>query len=235
MRKLKFVTNNFYHIYNRGVEKRNIFLDEKDYYRFVYSFPEFNNVNQTSNLIKRFENHRNHIPNQKSLHSTSTDLKEPLVDILVFCLMPNHFHMMLRQLVEGGISKFLHKLGTGYTNYFNQRYKRVGRLFQSTFKATFIDTDEYLIHLSRYIHLNPLKIIQHDWKEQGIRNRKKMEVFLENYRWSSYPYYTNNFNFVSYVNKKIILEYFKDTIDYKRFVRSWAIKDMGHIKKGIEA
>jgi len=115
--------------------------------------------------------------------------KEPrklLVEILVFCLMPNHFHLMVKQKVNGGITLFMRKLGTGYTNYFNQKYKRVGPLFQGKYKIVHLYQDAHFLYLPYYIHLNPLELIIPEWKEQGIKNIKKAIKFLEKYRWSSF-------------------------------------------------
>ncbi len=95
-----------------------------------------------------------------------------LVEILCFCLMPNHFYLILKQLIEGGILLFMQKLA-GYVYYFNLKFKRIRSLFQGKFKAIEIDNENYLLHLSRYQHLNPLELIEPDWKEDGIKNLKK--------------------------------------------------------------
>ncbi len=141
--------------------------------------------------------------------------------------MPNHFHLIVKQLVDGGITKFMHKLGTGYTLYFNQKYKRTGSLFEGKFKRIYIDKDEYLIHLSRYIHLNPIELIQHDWKKRGIKDWEKVNEFLKNYRWSSYPDYIGKKNFPSVIKKDFLMGYFdKSKEKYEKFVRNWIIEDL---------
>ncbi len=114
MKRPSFVNNYFYHIFNRGVEKRNIFLDNEDFRRFLFGISEFNDINSTINILRRF--------NEGSPTSLKMIDKEPLVKIISYCLMPNHFHLILKQLKENGISKFLQKIGTGYTNYFNRKY-----------------------------------------------------------------------------------------------------------------
>jgi len=118
------------------------------------------------------------------------DKKDSLVDIGAYCLMPNHFHILLKEKTENGISKFMKKLSTGYSMYFNKRYERTGRLFEGTFKSVHADSDEYLKYLFAYIHLNPIKLINPVWKEEGIRNSVEAKLFLSGYSFSSYLDYT---------------------------------------------
>ncbi|MEK7558442.1 MAG: transposase [Patescibacteria group bacterium] len=114
---------------------------------------------------------------------------ETIVDIGAYCLMPNHFHLLLREKIENGISLFMQKLTTSYSMYFNKKHKRTGGLFEGTFKATHADDDTYLKYLFSYIHLNPVKIIDPLWKENGIADRKKAKNFLDSYIYSSYRDY----------------------------------------------
>ncbi len=218
MRRVKFEVDNFYHIYNRGVEKRHIFQDNQDYYRFIHYLYEFNDINHIINLRTRAEIFKK----SHSLNTEST-VSKLFVDILCFCLMPNHFHLLLKQRVENGISYFMQKVGTGYTMYFNQKNKRTGRLFQNTFKAKLIDSDGYLLHLSRYIHLNPIGIIKPNWKEEGILDSEWDEIdkFLKKYKWSSYLDYIGIKNFPSIINKDFLGEQFLDYKQYKEFVDSF--------------
>lgn len=140
-----YTENSYYHVYNRGVEKRIIFLDEQDcqvflYYIKVYLLP-LNSVRSMESVglkTKRFE--------KLNLHND--------VDLLCFALMPNHFHLILKNKTEHGIRMFMQRLTTAYVMYFNKKYNRVGSLFQNIYKASLISTDSYLLHLSRYIHLN---------------------------------------------------------------------------------
>ena len=167
MRKVQFANNYHYHIYNRGVDKRKIFLEDQDYYRFIHDLFEFNDLDATINLGRRF--------NEQGSTSIKTSKKrKKLVEIMCFCLMPNHFHLILKQIRERGITKFMHKIGTGYTMYFNKKYQRTGALFEGRFKAIMIEKDEYLIHLSRYLHMNPIELIESNWrgKASGIGKRR---------------------------------------------------------------
>ena len=222
MKTIKFTRNCFYHIYNRGVDKRDIFAEDKDYLRFIHSLYKFND--------KRFASpHRS-----ESKEVASKNAKRSLlVNILCFCLMPNHFHLILQPIVEGGITKFMRKLGTGYTLYFNAKYKRNGVLFQGQFKAILIDKDEYLIHLSRYIHLNPAELIDHSWEKSGTENWNRTARFLERYRWSSFLDYLGIENFPSIIHKDFLQTYFKDTIAYKKFIEDFLVKDIAEIRELI--
>lgn len=229
MRKITFANNHFYHVYNRGVEKRIIFNHAMDYSRFVRSLYEFNDEDATFNLVRDIRKDvRNRVSNIEDIKKEARG--KPFVNVVCFCLMPNHFHLILEQLQGNGISRFMHKLGIGYTKYFNLKYERVGSLFQGPFKAIGVDTDEYLTHLSRYIHLNPVELIEFSWKKKGIKDWKRVNNFLDRYKWSSYSDYIGKENFSLTINNKFLVEYFDDTNDYKKFVNEWLVKDL----EGIE-
>ncbi len=118
-------------------------------------------------------------------HRVKQEDREPVVKIHCSCLMPNHFHFILEQKEDGGITSFMHKLGTGYTKYFNQKYKRSGSLFQGRFKAILVNRDEYLNYLKQYIYMNPLDLSESGWKENGLKDWKKAKQFLKDYRWAN--------------------------------------------------
>ncbi len=143
MRKTIFTPGEYYHIYNRGVDKRSIFIEDFDFQRFLQSMKEFNTIEPIGSI---FEN--------RHKKEQFGNLVSKLVKFTVFNLLENHFHFGLTPLVEHGVEKFMHRLGTGYTKYFNERYHRSGALFQGTYKAIHIDSNEYLLHLSVYINLN---------------------------------------------------------------------------------
>jgi putative transposase len=220
MKYVKYANKHFYHIYNRGVEGRGIFNDDKDYLRFVHCLYEFNDQNPALPYGWVFKQER--LLNKERP-------RELLVSVLCFCLMPNHFHLILEQIAEGGITKFMRKLGTGYTMYFNEKYERNGVLFQGKFKAILIETDEYLTHLSRYIHLNPLELLEPDWKQKGIEDRSRTESFLCEYRWSSFLDYIGIRNFSSVTKRELIQSYFTPG-SYKDFVFNFLAKDVQRIK-----
>lgn len=200
-RKFIFSNDSYYHIFNRGVEKRITFTDRREYIRARKTLEYYRFVN----LPFKFSTFANTEISQR--HEILNELKSsPLhADILAFCFMPNHFHLLLRQVNSGGISKFLAKFTNSYTKYFNTRHERVGPLFQGLFKAVQIETDEQLLQVTRYIHLNPVKAnLTH------ISN-------LHQYEWSSYRSYLN-YELSEAINSKTILEYFKNVQDFKHFV-----------------
>ena len=187
-----FETAGFYHIYNRGVEKRQIFLDERHYQRFLQTLYYY----QFSGPKPKFSH---------QFHFKEKDFYEnpKIVEIICYCLMPNHFHLLIRQQEEGGIKEFMQKVLNSYTKFFNVKNDRVGPLLQGMFKAVPIETDFQLVHVSRYIHMNPyVSDITKD---------------LETYPFSSYPDYIE-ITQDKICNKKPILDFFEDAKDYKNFV-----------------
>lgn len=215
-RKIVFSVGEYYHIYNRGTEKRDIFLDKADYLRFIVLLYISNNIDvvHISNLINQGES---------LMKILSTDKKDSLVDIGAYCLMPNHFHLLIKEKTENGISKFMGKLATGYSMYFNKRYDRTGALFQGVFKSVHADNDEYLKYLFAYIHLNPIKLIDPEWKENGIKDKNAASSFLKGYSYSSYLDYSEGDNRLEkkIINKKAFPEYFSDRKDFEYFISDW--------------
>lgn len=177
-RKLNFSIGEFYHIYNRGIDKRVIFNRPQDSERFVILLYLANSIDniKLSNLDRTFE-----------LGETFfLERSETLVDIGAYCLMPNHFHILVKEKVENGISRFMHKISTAYTMYFNKKNNRTGSLFQGTFRSEHVEDDIYLKYLFSYICLNPVKLLEPDWKEKGIVDLQKVKNFLAKYDYSSY-------------------------------------------------
>jgi putative transposase len=175
IRKVKLVSGEYYHIYNRGNSKQKIFIDKNDYLRFIsllYACNQKGNL-KVGNLGKG-----------QTLYDTERE--EPIVDIGAYCLMPNHFHLFITQSKDDNISNFMQKLSTSYSMYFNKKYSRTGSLFEGKFKSQHISKNTYLKYLFSYIHLNPIKLIQKDWKEKGIRNKKEALNYLNEYPYSSY-------------------------------------------------
>lgn len=205
MRKPCFVDGHIYHVYNRGVEKRDIFIDNKDYFRFVHDLYEFNDSNHVINT-HYFFNHKSKSIEARKLYGYQK--RDPLVEILVFTLMPNHYHLMLRQIKENGIVKFMQKLGTGYTMYFNKKCEREGSLFQGRFKAAHITDETHFKHLPHYIHTNPLSL--------NYRGSTSID-FLKAYRWSSFPDYIGRRNFPSVTERGFLLDMFGGEELYKKY------------------
>lgn len=132
------------------------------------------------------------------------------MDIGAFCLMPNHFHLLLHEKIEGGITLFLRKLCTAYSMYFNTKNERTGKLFERAFLAEHADFDEYLKYLFSYIHLNPAKIVDSGWKERGPGNLNKVKDFVEKYEFSSYRNYLGELENNEILNKEAFPDYFSD-------------------------
>lgn len=155
MRKVIFAENEFYHVYNRGTDKRDVFLDEEDYARFFESMVEFNVADPIGSLFELSYRKKHQLGGSTSKESKEQgSLDEKLVNIVAYCLNPNHYHFVLQQVVEKGIEKFMQRLGTGYTMYFNKKNDRSGALFQGRFKAIHISSNAYLLHVSAYVNLN---------------------------------------------------------------------------------
>ncbi len=211
-RSIIIAPDEFYHLYNRGVEKRTVFRKRADYERFV-ALLYLANQNEPADLKY-----------QGRSFSEITETREgaPLVDIVAYCLMPNHFHLLVRELEEGGTSKFMQKLTTGYTMYFNKRYERSGALFEGTYKARHADEDRYLRYLISYIHLNPIKLFDRGWKESGIRDRSGAERYLDLYEYSSYLDYTGKKRpQAKILEQNIGTEVFESAGDFKRCTTEW--------------
>lgn len=191
-RIIPFVNGQYYHIYNRGSEKRSIFENQRDYQRFLKTLKYY----QIEGPKPRFSCFPNPLCDK-------LDETKKIVEIIAYCLMPNHFHLLIRQNKENGITEFMSKLLNSYTKYYNTKHNRVGALLQGMFKAVLIESNEQLIHVSRYIHLNPIV-------SYLVKN-------LDQYNWSSYQEYIKN-NCKSFCSKNIILDQFKNPESYKEFV-----------------
>lgn len=148
--------NSFYHLYNRGVEKRDIFVDPQDFAVFLSYLKTYLLPKNEAELHKILSSHESsYREKQKVLKELALKNFAGEIDLLSYALLPNHFHLLIKQEKADGIDRFINALGARYTGYFNRKYRRVGPLFQSVYKAVLVQTDEQLLHLSRYIHLNP--------------------------------------------------------------------------------
>ncbi len=174
IRPVQLIEGEFYHVYNRGTDKRLLFRDDTDSQRFLKLLFLSNSVESINvrNILR------------KNNEPYTFERGTPLVNIGAYCLMPNHFHMLLTPCVEDGITMFMQKLGTAYSMYFNKRYNRTGTLFEGPFKAKWADNDIYLKYLYAYIHLNPLKL----WGRVDVASEPSIEEtldFLKSYTYSS--------------------------------------------------
>ncbi len=201
-RKLVFANDEIYHVFNRGVEKRPTFTDKRELKRAMLTLDFYRFAKPPLKLSKLLVTPQDE---QVELLGKLKRDHEQLVEIICFCLMPNHFHFMLKQKTENGISTFVSTVANSYTRYFNTKHDRIGPLFEGIFKAVRIESDEQLIHVSRYIHLNPVSSFLIKPEE------------LENYEWSSYPEFLG-LSDGKVAAKDLILDFFPSVEAYKKFV-----------------
>lgn len=220
IRKTPLLNNEYYHIYNRGNSKKEIFLDNDDYLRFIkllYLCNSNKKINFRTDIV------------EKNISAWDFDRENPLVSIGAWVLMPNHFHLYLtgsRSLASGEnnntIIIFLQKLSTAYAKYFNAKYKHTGSLFEGKFKSVHIQDDIQAKYLFSYIHLNPIKLIQYDWKDNGINDSQSALNFLDEYKWSSFHYFKgkklleNNI-----INIDDFPNYFKEQDSFENEILEW--------------
>jgi len=208
-----YTDNSFYHLFNRGVEKRPIFLDEKDYavllsYLKTYLSPKdepFLRTQATNSSVSwRERDQALRLLRMNNFHGT--------IKLLSYCLMPNHFHMAVWQQHGTGIDEFMNSLWTRYTMYFNKKYRRVGTLFQSVYKAVTVISEEQLIHLTRYIHQNPIA-------HRKLHTLASKGEALRSYIWTSYPEYLG-LRRTSWVDSTIVLSRWtiNKEYEYEKFV-----------------
>jgi len=203
LRKTPLVTDEIYHVFNRGISHQPIFFDNRDYQRFLYSVRYYQNISTPMKLslfLTCAEEKRNKFFEERFFD------KEYWVELICYCLMPNHFHFLLKQLVDGGISRFLSDLTNSYSRYLNTRQKRIGPYFQGRFKAVRIENDQQLLHVSRYIHLNPFTSFV-------VKNNES----LKDYRYSSFSEYLGKSE-RNICSKEIVLNQFKTKESYEQFV-----------------
>lgn len=211
MRKESFVVGNIYHIFNRGVDKRNVFLTKKDMERFFKSMISFNCVNPIGSLYEK----------SRSEAKNSNDGEPKLVEFISYCLNRNHYHFILEQVAEKGIEKFMHKLGLGYTNYFNEKNTRSGALFQGAYKAICVDSNEYLLHLSAYVNLN--------YKVHQFGNS------VPKFWMSSWEEYCGKkSNQKEICSKDIVLDQFNSIKDYIKFAEDSLVDIQERKNRGVE-
>ncbi|MDD5738834.1 MAG: transposase [Candidatus Pacebacteria bacterium] len=226
-RKEQLENMEIYHVTVRRIGDSLLFQDVNDQYRGIFSIYEFNNSNFVE--IRRRREERRQWKNKKkygnrvAVFAEEPDKRDGFVDVLAFCLMPNHLHLLLRQVQDNGISRFMQKLGAGYASYFKEKYQlqNKGYFFQGRFRAVRIENDEQLKTVFVYIHTNPIALIEPGWKENGIRNIEKVIEFLENYKWSSYQDYLGKKNFPSVTERAFLSEIMGGEKSCKDFVDNW--------------
>ena len=219
-----FANGEIYHVVIRAVDPLELFRSEKDNLRFIYSLFTLNSMDSLPALFRKRLGISNFSrPDLETMVNLIEKIGERkvLVEILAFCLMPNHVHLLIRQTQEGGISKFMQKTGTSYGMYYNKKYNRKGHVFQGRYGIVHIKDDEQLKTVFVYIHANPVSLIAPGWKQTGIEDLEKTIQFLENYKWSSYPDYLDNKNFPFLTKRDLLKKIMGGTENCKEFVNSW--------------
>jgi len=211
MRKIKICTGEYYHIYNRGNDKKNIFIDEKDRIRFLFLIL-FNQFSVKSNNLSRsvgyFVKHRVFNISEEDIASM---LDKRYVELVCFALMPNHFHIILHEIRENGIAHYMQRTLNGYTKYFNTKYEKSGHLFQGPYQAVHVNNDAQLLYLTTYIHRNPREL--KEWRDKE-----------NDFYWSSITDYIHLNRWGSGLSHQIVTEQFNSPEEYRKFVNTSSAK-----------
>ncbi|MFZ2522460.1 MAG: transposase [Minisyncoccia bacterium] len=211
MRRDNIEIGEHYHIYNRGVGKKIIFKDDRDRIRFLFLILYFQaNVifPQVSRMISNYVKHRMFDINSDDYEKI---ISKRYVDLVSFAMMTNHFHLIVRENEEGGTGKYMQRVLNSYTKYFNTKYKISGHLFEGPYKAVHVESNEQLLHLSAYVHLNP-KELSH-WSNNP-----------EKYEWSSYQDYVTENRWKEILKREVVLDQFEDKYEYYKFVKNSGVK-----------
>ncbi len=214
-----------YHLCNRGVDKRTIFLDDQDRLRFIHDLFEFNDQQSTTASLYYFSKSLD-IGCPKIMPRVR-ETRKLLLNIHCFSLMPNHYHLLVSPLIDNAIPLFMKKLNMGYAKYFNERYQRVGALFQGKYRSVLVERDAHFLHLPYYIHFNPLDMVAPEWREGRVHDAKKALGFLERYRWSSHRDFLGEKNFPSVTQRDFLLDFFGGQKAYRASINE-AIATMEH-------
>lgn len=207
MRSIKIFLGEHYHVFNRAVNKQTIFHNQDDYWRFLFlilylqsplSFP------QVGRSVKEFVKHR-------VLDNTDEIVEKRTVELIAFCIMPNHFHLILRESEEGGISAYMQRVLNAYSKYYNTKYEKSGHVFQGPYQAVHIENNEQLLHLSAYIHRNPREMTK--WFNKEVQ-----------YPWSSCQDFIDQNRWGKLLLPNIILEQFKNKSEYHKFIKTSTAK-----------
>lgn len=214
----QLVSNEIYHVVSRAVGDTVVFEAEKDFYRGIFSIYEFNNKNPVNIWERRRE--RAVEKRRFGLTSLTSQERDMFVEVLAFSFMPNHLHLLLRQLKDSGITQFMKKVNGGYAKYFNDKYNRKGHLF-SRFRVVHIKTDEQLKNTFTYVHTNLISLIEPGWKERGVKNPQKVIKFLESNNRHSYLDYLGKKNFPYVTQRDFLLEEMGGVEGCREAVENW--------------
>lgn len=224
-RRSELLLNNFiYHIYNRGVQKNDIFLANRDYQRFLdtlfyylyYDYP-YSLFLQLKKEARQNQRESEFLENFEAIHKR----KVPITDLIAYCLMPNHYHLILEQKVEQGVRELMQRLGSSYSHYFNIIYEKSGSLFQGRFKNVLVENEKQLLYLSKYIHVNPL-----------AANLVELDSLFD-YPWSSLGDYLNEKTGDEIVKAKIVMQFKNKEKDYQKYLTETIKEEFVHQLGGL--
>ena len=222
MRKEKFIPNEYYHVYNRTIMNVPIFKNDQNTKRLKQSML-FANSTISSKIFQFLRDSEKPMEIKFDEATKMLDRGEKLVDILCYAIMPDHYHMLIKEKKDGGIINFVRKCDISITKYINTRDKRRGPIFESLFKSKHVDSNEYLLHLSTYIHLNPLDVISgKEWRSHKLENWSKIRKKITDYPWSSLKFFINNDPDPIISGEEVVLEQFKNKKDYELFLCEWS-------------
>jgi len=211
-----------FHVLSRGVDKRKIFLDIQDHFRFIHDLYEFNDRVPVGNNSREFKSYQLSDVRHPTIDEEKRK-RDLLVYIHAFAIMPNHYHLLLSSVdeEENTIPLFMKKLNGGYAKYFNIKYERKGTLFESRYKAIEIIHEAHFFHIPYYIHCNRLDLSMHEWREGELKNPEKAIALLKKDRWSSHLDYCGEKNFSSVTQREFLLDFFGGSAGYKKSMKQW--------------
>ena len=207
MRNIKIAPGEYYHIFNRGVNKQLIFHDTADRVRFLFLILYFQSPITLFNISYTVKSFIKHSVFNSDIKIKEKIIKDRFVELTSFCLMPNHFHLMIKEVEENGIARYMQRVLNSYTKYYNTKYQKSGHLFQGPYKIVHVENNDQLLHLSAYIHRNPREL--KDWF-------KKEDI----YPWSSYQDLTKKNRFEKLLITDIINGQFENKKEYDKFIKT---------------
>jgi len=222
MREIEFSPGEYYHIYNHGIDEKEVFPSGEYFKRALVSLVAFNDQKDSVANLSRFVEEPS-----KLVDEYTPDSRDRIVDIIAFTFLPTHYHLFIRERAQDGISRFMHRFSKGYSRFYNLKHDRSGPLWQGSFKVKHIDTEQYFNHIISYIHLNILDLSMPHWREGEVGNWQKASTDLSSYLWASYQYYRNGTSVLPYAS--LILtkpewfsDYYPQKEDFEKTLRNWS-------------
>jgi len=225
MRKIEFAPEEYYHLFNHGVDNRIVFNDDNDFKRFLICLTLFNDEENSPSNLTRFVFNPALLTNKYN-----PDSRKRLVDIIAFTATSTHFHLFIRERVKNGTSRFMHRLLKGYACYFNLKNERRGSLWQGAFGAKHVDNEPYFIHIISYIHLNVLDLYFPEWRKGKIKDWSKAAPKLVSYPWSSYAHYRTGSSQISFIDLILtkpewLKEHYPNPKIFEENLYSWSTRE----------